>query len=71
MGDTDRLYRMPEVCDRIGLGRSSIYAYVADGIFPPPVRIGARAVAWRASDIAAFIDSRAVGIGIVPRTVRA
>lgn len=52
-----RLLRRPVVQEMTGLSRSSIYAKMADGTFPRPVQIGARAVAWRASDIRAWMDS--------------
>ncbi|MEP1353371.1 MAG: AlpA family phage regulatory protein [Tateyamaria sp.] len=39
-----------------GLSRSSIYAMMDAGSFPRPIRIGKRAVAWRHSDIAAWIE---------------
>ena len=47
----DRLLRRPDVEAVTGLSRSSLYAKMDSGDFPRPVRIGARAVAWRASDI--------------------
>lgn len=47
----DRLLRRPVVQEMTGLSRSSIYAKMADGSFPRPVQIGARAVAWKESDI--------------------
>ncbi len=50
--------RRPEVEARVGLSRSSIYAFMAAGQFPKPIRLGARAVAWRASDIEAWLASR-------------
>lgn len=46
-----RLLRRPTVQEITGLSRSSIYAKMADGTFPRPVQIGARAVAWKESDI--------------------
>ena len=46
-----RLLRRPVVQEMTGLSRSSIYAKMADGTFPRPVQIGARAVAWKESDI--------------------
>jgi len=52
------LLRRPEVERRVALSRSGIYARMAKGSFPLPVRIGDRAVAWRESDIATWIDSR-------------
>ena len=47
------LLRLPQVMREVALCRSSIYAAITEGRFPPPVRIGRRAVAWRAADVEA------------------
>lgn len=52
------LARLPTVLKVTGLGRSTIYRWVADGSFPPPVRLGPRAVAWRWSDLDEWTRSR-------------
>lgn len=54
----ERLLRLPEVSARLGLGRSSIYALIQRGELSPPVKLGARASAWPASVIDAFIAER-------------
>jgi prophage regulatory protein len=46
------------VKDRVGLGRSSIYALVASGHFPRPISLGGRAMAWLESDINAWIQTK-------------
>jgi prophage regulatory protein len=50
--------RLPTVIQATGLGRSTIYRMVATGSFPAPVRLGARAVAWRWSDLDRWSESR-------------
>jgi len=45
------LLRLPTVMLETGLSRSSICAAIKQGAFPRPVRIGKRAVAWRARDV--------------------
>jgi prophage regulatory protein len=50
--------RLPQVLKWSGLGRSTIYRMVATGDFPPPVRIGLRAVAWRLNDLECWGASR-------------
>lgn len=40
----------------IPVSRATWYHGVANGRFPKPVKLGARAVAWRASDIAALVQ---------------
>ena len=49
----ERLMRLREVLNHTGLGRSTIYAMIARGDFPAPVKIGIQAVAWM--DIAFII----------------
>ena len=55
---SDKLHRRPSVEEITGLSRSTIYALMDDGEFPRPVRIGRRAVAWRDSDLTAWLASR-------------
>ncbi|UUX96629.1 AlpA family transcriptional regulator [Aquabacterium sp. J223] len=50
--------RMPSVVRRTGLGRSTIYRLVAERKFPSPVKLAARAVAWRRSDLDRWSESR-------------
>lgn len=52
-----RLLRRPEVEKRVGLSTSAIYRRMAEDRFPRPVRLGSHAVAWRESDIDAWIDA--------------
>ena len=54
----DRLLRLKSVIDLTGLSRSRVYELIAVGAFPAPVKIGVRAVAWRASEIAAYRKTR-------------
>ena len=54
----DRLLRRQQVEEITGLSRSSIYRLMKSGEFPLPVRVGATAVRWRASDITAWLESR-------------
>jgi prophage regulatory protein len=53
-----QLIRLPRVRDCVGLSRSEIYRRIALGEFPPPIPIGARAVAWEAAAIDAWIKER-------------
>lgn len=54
----NKLLRLPQVREITGLGRSSLYAKIKTGEFPAPVNLGVRAVAWRAADVAGWVDSR-------------
>ena len=54
----DMLLRRPEVERLTGLSRSSIYRLMATGDFPRPKRSGLQAVAWPASVIRHWIETR-------------
>lgn len=50
------LMRLPDVEKTTGLKKSAIYARIKEGSFPGPVRLGAKAVAWRFDEIQQWID---------------
>nr|WP_246035904.1 AlpA family transcriptional regulator [Aliishimia ponticola] len=54
----ERLIRRPEVEARTGLSRSTLYDWMKRGEFPQPVKLGARLVAWRESDVTEWLESR-------------
>ena len=58
-----KLLRLPLVEERTGFKKSSIYAGVKAGTFPAPVRLSARAVAWREEDIDRWITERTTAAG--------
>lgn len=58
-----RLIRLARVEDLTGLKKSSVYAGVKNKTFPAPVRLSARAVAWRESDVDKWIAERTTARG--------
>ena len=54
----NRLLRLADVKHMTGLGRSTIYAAIRAKSFPAAVNLTAHAVAWRESDIDAWIAAR-------------
>ncbi len=54
----DRLLTRKEVEGRIRLGRSALYRMLRAGQFPLPVRIGPRAVRWKASEVENWLQER-------------
>lgn len=52
------LIRRRQVEQLVQLSRSTIYAAVKAGTFPPPIRIGARAVAWKLASVESWLDTR-------------
>jgi prophage regulatory protein len=53
-----RLLRLPDVSNRIGKKRSSIYLMIANSEFPNPIKLGKRSVGWLEEEINAWIDAR-------------
>ncbi|HHQ6568479.1 TPA: helix-turn-helix transcriptional regulator [Serratia fonticola] len=64
----NRILRQPEVLHRCGISRSTMYRWIAEGVFPRQRSMKGlgqkdlgqkgRAVGWLESDIDAWIDSR-------------
>ena len=46
-----QILRRRQLEEQLGLSRSSIYKMVADGLFPKPIKLGSRAVGWRADEV--------------------
>ncbi|MGE0109156.1 MAG: helix-turn-helix transcriptional regulator [Bdellovibrionales bacterium] len=55
---TSKILRKPEVLERIGVKKSTIYDWIGKGLFPRPINLGTRAVGWLESDVEAFIAKR-------------
>lgn len=53
-----RFLRLPEVQDRTGLSRSTIYVRLGQGRFPRPVSLGERAVGWVEAEVDEWIRER-------------
>lgn len=54
-GDHERvLLRLRDVCQMVGLSRSTIYKRIAEGQFPEPIRLGERTVRWSAEAISVW-----------------
>jgi prophage regulatory protein len=51
----DRIVRMKTVLARTGLSRSTIYRKIAEGTFPPRIKISINGAGWKESDIDRWI----------------
>jgi len=49
--DEVHFLRLPEVKAVTGLSKTSLYGLIRERSFPPPVRLGARSVAWVRSEV--------------------
>lgn len=57
----DQILRMPDVLQRTGLSRTTLWRRVKSGQFPRPLRLGgpnSRAVGWRSQDVLDWVNSR-------------
>ena len=52
------ILRLPEVKRNTGLSRSTLYLRIAQGTFPKPVNLGARAVGWLEAEIQEWLQQR-------------
>lgn len=53
-----KIIRLKAVIDATGLGRSTVYKYVAEGSFPKPIPLGERCVGWLESEVQDWILAR-------------
>jgi prophage regulatory protein len=53
-----RFERLPVVCRRIGVGKSTLYRWIEERKFPSPVRLGANSVAWDARSVDDWMRKR-------------
>lgn len=53
----DSMLDVEEVEVAVKLKKSAIYAAVKKGAFPAPYRVGARRVAWKSSEVQAFLNA--------------
>jgi len=51
-----QIFRRKDLEERLKLSRSSIYAMMATGEFPKPIRLGRRAVGWLSGDIEKWLQ---------------
>ncbi|MCD6704914.1 MAG: AlpA family phage regulatory protein [Thiobacillus sp.] len=57
-----RLLRLPTVKAETGTSRSTIYLRIQQGLWPKPVKLGPRSVAWPATEVAALNAARIAGM---------
>ncbi len=55
-----KILRLNEVIYITGLSRSTIYLMMSEGLFPPNIKLGARAVGWIEEDIQDWIDAKVI-----------
>jgi prophage regulatory protein len=58
---TERLIRLPEVMDKLGIARSTVWLYVEQEKLPKPIKLSPRVTVWRESEINAYIADKIGG----------
>jgi prophage regulatory protein len=52
-----RILRCPQVMERTGLAKSTIYLHMQQGTFPKQISIGPRAIGWLETEIDSWLKS--------------
>jgi prophage regulatory protein len=56
--NNERLIRLPQVEHLTGLKRAHLYGLARRGQFPKPLKLGARASAWRESQVLEWVATK-------------
>jgi prophage regulatory protein len=56
MSNPDRILRLKEVLARVGLSRSTVYAWMKEGKFPAQVKLGRHLVGWSDKSVSAWLN---------------
>lgn len=59
MPTPDAFLKLPEVIERTTLSRRTIYRRMRKGTFPQAVKLGENSVAWRVSELVAWMEQPA------------
>lgn len=69
MDQPDKIIRLKDLPDYVGLRRTQIEHWIEKGLFPKPIKLGLRAKGWLASEIAAWQHGRiAARARCIPRS---
>ena len=53
-----QFYRLSQLKKQLSVSRSSIWAWVKEGTFPKPIKLGKNCTAWNSVDIEKWIEER-------------
>lgn len=59
MSPNDKIIRLPQVEQFVGLKKSAIYKLIKDGDFPAQIKLGKHASGWLEADVQAWIRKKA------------
>ena len=58
----NRICRKPEVLSMLAISKSTLHERINDGLLPPPIKLGGRAVGWLENEIQQTLKAMAAGI---------
>jgi prophage regulatory protein len=58
--DLPRYLRAPEVANRLGISKSTLWKWTDEGRFPKPALVGPNVRAWRDDVVAAWMRKRPI-----------
>ncbi|MHB1285186.1 MAG: helix-turn-helix transcriptional regulator [Leptospirillum sp.] len=59
MEKDEKILKIHQVVEIVGISRSSVYNMVQRNDFPKPLKLGSRSSGWLKSEVDAWIESRA------------
>lgn len=59
MSSDEKIIRLPQVMEKVGLKKSAIYKLINEGSFPAQIKLGKRASGWLESDVQVWIMKQA------------
>lgn len=49
--------RLPELLEQLAVGKTTLYARIKQGTFPPPVKFGERVSAWSEHEVDTVVNA--------------
>jgi len=59
VGNNEKILKIHQVVEIVGISRSSVYTMIQRNDFPKPLKLGSRSSGWLKSEVDAWIESRA------------
>lgn len=56
--DIPKIMSIKNVSEITGLAKSTIYKWIGNGQFPPPIRLGAKKIGWLNTTVISWINQR-------------
>lgn len=58
MNANSKILRLPQVREKVGLGKTAIYDKINEGAFPKPIKLGGRASGWLEDEVNEWINKQ-------------